>query len=248
VYEYYDSGEIMKSYELKENKLQGEYKEFYENGNVKLVHLYKNGMLIDSSIYYTEMAKIDKILYYITTDTSYLKKFENGKLSFEGKFFKNNKVDQWRFFDSDGRLEKVFEYIDLCGTIYTNQGWYFDNRGDTLKDKSNFIKFLNFREKIKEKEILNFKILYSALLNNDSNSFICLSPKIQENFCNINDVELDTIYPKNNSFDISVRFSKKGKNNLRGFVTEFQIEKYSNKGSVQFAERKVYFDLPIIVE
>ena len=91
-------------------------------------------------------------------------------------------------------------------------------------------------------------MFYKSLLPEDSKSFLCLSSKIQNDFCNINEVKLDTIHPQNNSFDVLVSFSKKGNKNLRGFITEFQIEEYISKDSVRFAERKVYFDIPLLVE
>ena len=74
-----------------------------------------------------------------------------------------------------------------------------------------------------------------------------MSPKIQSDYCNISTVKLDTVYSSNNAFEIPVRFSKKGAKNLRGFITEFRTGQ-TNKDSAQYNERRVYFDIPIIVK
>lgn len=246
--EYYESGKIKKSYEHKNNKFNGQYKEFYENGNIKLVHIYENGILKDSSVFYDEGANVNQITHYLNKDITYVKIFKNKKISSEGKLFRDMKVDKWNYYNSHEKLEKVFDYITICGKSYSNQGWYFTSEGDTLIDKSNFIKYNNLKRNLKPKEILNFKMLYKSILPENSKSFVCLSSKIQDDFCNINEVKLDTIYSQNNSFDVLISFSKKGNKNLRGFVTEFQIEEYISKDSARFAERKIYFDIPLLVE
>lgn len=246
--EYYESGKIKKSYQQKDNKFHGQYKEFHENGNIKLVHIYEIGVLKDSSVFYDEGANINQITHYLNKDTTYVKIFKNKKLSSEGKFFQNMKIDKWKYYDKDEKIEKVFEYITICDKSYSNQGWYFTSEGDTLMDKSNFITYNNLKRNLKPKEILHFQMLYRSILPENSKSFVCISPKIQDDFCNINEVKLDTIYSQNNSFDVLISFSKKGNKSLRGFVTEFQIEEYINKDSARFAERKVYFDIPLLVE
>ncbi|RAR49755.1 toxin-antitoxin system YwqK family antitoxin [Flavobacterium lacus] len=246
--EYYENGKIKKSYEQKDNKFNGQYKEFYENGNIKLIHIYENGILKDSSVFYNEGETIHQITHYLKKDTTYVKIFQNEKLSSEGKYFQNMKIDKWKYYDKHEKLEKVFEYITICGKHYSNQGWYFTSEGDTLIDKGNFIKYTNLKRNLKPKEILHFQMLYKSILPENSKSFVCLSSKIQDNFCNINEVKLDTIHPQNNSFDVLVSFSKKGNKNLRGFITEYQIEGYISKDSFRYAERKVYFDIPLLVE
>lgn len=245
--EYYDSGEIHKYYKLKTDKIHGIYKEFYENGNVKEISIYNQGAKKDSSVYFYADTKLNKIDYYLKNDTIFSKVFEDSKLSSMGKYLKGKKVQKWKYFNTEGSIEKTFEYIDLCGTQYTNQGWYFNKDGDTLLKNSNHFKILNLKRHIGQNEVLNIKMIYDPLFENNSQSFICMSPKIQSDYCNISTVKLDTVYSYNNSFEIPVRFSKKGAKNLRGFVTEFRTGQ-TNKDPAQYNERRVYFDIPIIVK
>ena len=41
------------------------------------------------------------------------------------------KLGKWKYFKKNGNLDKVVEYVNVCGNQYTNQGWYFEN-GKTL--------------------------------------------------------------------------------------------------------------------
>lgn len=245
--EYYANGNVFKIYSLNKNgKLQGDYKEFYDNGELKEISIYENGVKVDSSLYFNN-GKINRIDYYLGNDTLLIKNFEKGKIRSKGKFYKGQKVHIWEYYSENEKKEKVFEYINLCGKQYTNQGWYFNHNGDTLIKNSNFYKLNNFSNKIKHNEALAFQMFYKPILEN-SNSFICLSPLIEEDFCNINNVTLDTIFAvnSNNIFDIHVSFSKIGNRNLRGFITEYTKRTVSND-SAEYNERKVYFDIPLTI-
>ena len=186
--ERFADGTIAKEYELKNGKLDGTYKEYFQNGKMKAVFLLKEGVLIDSSIFYNkEKSFIEKINYYLPNDsirTKFLN--ENGKVESTGLFFKNQKYGKWKYFRNDGNLEKVFEYKNIEGEQYTNQSWYFNTIGDTIKNLGSYYKIKSLPKSIKLNERLIMDFEYQPLLSEYSDAAIYISSKINSDFSNLN--------------------------------------------------------------
>ncbi len=242
--EYYENGNIKRIYFRENNILQGKMEEFYEDGkNLKAIKYYKNGKLVDSTIYFDEQGKINKISYYnLKSDTIFIKFFTNEIKESEGKFYKGRKINIWNYYHKKGYLKSRFEYIDSCGNQYTNQGWAFNKNGDTLKDYSNYYKIIGLeKNKIyKANDTVHFKIRYRPIISKNSNAILLSSSDLKMNFCNLNNVKFDTIRWRKNDFYINLIFSKKGKKNFRGFIRE-----YAMYNKVDYDERIIYFDIPI---
>ena len=248
--EYYPNGGMFKTYKLKSNKIEGDFTVFYPNGNIKETHKFKEGVLIDSSIYYNQKKQINEIDYHFKDKSSFGKIFKNNILNSEGRYYSSQKRGKWKYYDGNGKLKRIFEYIDLCGKQYTNQDWSFDIKGNLIKkfryehcytlsmQKNNF----------KVNEVINLNIVYKPILFKNSNSIIYMSPKIDRTFCNLNNVKLDSIYSVNHNFDIKLSFSTTGNKNLRGYIKEFYDKKVDEKDSTTHGETFIYFDIPIKVE
>ncbi len=240
--EYFSNGEISKEYSLRNNKYDGEFTEYFIGGEKKAIHHYSMGVLTDSSLYF-QNNKIWKVDYHFKNDTILSKiLFDNSKTREEGRYHNGMKIGKWKYYTKNGSIDKIFEYINLNGKQFTNQGWYFDEKGDTIKDFGNYFSFEISPATVKINEIMKIKFKYKPILALNSNVIACMSFKIKEDFSNLNTVHLDTTYfERTTSGYQEIIFSKKGKQHIRGFIKEFY------ETDEKFVEKKMYIDIPITV-
>ena len=243
--EYFPNGTIAKEYELKNGRLDGVSKEYYENGKLKAVYLLKDGVLVDSSLFYNkEKSFIEKINYYLPKDSIRTKFFhEKGKLSSTGLFYKNQKIGKWNYFNKNGKLEKVFEYKNIEGEQYTNQSWYFNIKGETIKNLGNYYILKPIPKSLQSNEALLLDFEYKPLLASNSEATIYMSSKINNDFSNLESVTLDAFPLYSHKAIIEMSFKSKGRKNLRGFIKE-SISKTDKSAK----SKNTYFDMSIIVK
>lgn len=243
--DFYSNGKIKSEYYLNsDGERDGSYKEYYPNGKLKINHLYENGVLKDSSVYFDDSGNLVQI-YYHKAGIDYCKVYKNYKLnliSHEG-FLKNGmKINKWKYYDGH-KVSKVFEYLNICNSQYTNQGWCYDGNGNLTDKGSNYFSFKikNSRVRIGEKIVV--EAFYKPALSKNSKVFICMSPKLDNKFCNIDKIKLDTVLSINNKFKYDLVFKKEGTKNLRGFFNEVFFDKENNKTGI----RKVFFTFSLVV-
>lgn len=249
--EFYENGNLFKKYSLNgKNEFEGLYEEYFENGNLKEKHFYKNGIKIDSSIYFYENNKIiKKVDLYLSKDTIIQKNFyKNGNIESVGKLYKNSKIGNWIYNREDGSLEKEFEFMTIKGEQYTNQGRYFDVKSNLLNDLGNFYDLSLSSTNIKLKDTVFLNLKYKPLLALNSNSYLCLSSKIDKDFGNIDQVQLDTIYfEKNLISNYRLLFRTRGVKNIRGFINEYYDKKPDLNDSIIRGDRRLYLGFTINV-
>lgn len=248
--EYFSNGNIHKEYYLKNDALVGDYLTYYNNGNIKSVDLYKNNIKVDSTVFYDSLInkKISKIIYWKNTDLDsfYVKNFQNGKISSEGIISDSMKLGTWKYYKNEV-LEKKFQYKVISNKQYSNQGWVFNEKGDTLKSKSNYYKLI-IPDKIKQNQNITIKIEYNPIISLESSlTFLC-SKHYNHDFSNINLVKPDSIFGIKNVIEFKFRSKKSGKINLRGVLKEYAnlIPEYSNGHT--YKERLIYIDEPLFIE
>jgi len=232
---------------LKENT----EKEFYNNGDLKAVHIIRNGIKSDSSIYYYPNNGIAKIIHYLEKDTTFEKDFsEKSKLLSVGKNVKNRMIGKWKFYKVNGKLDKIVEYINLCGRQYTNQGWYFDEKGDTLKKYGNYFDFKWSSKIIKKNQVVSLQMTYKPIIYLNSEVELCLDTekKVSKDFCNIHKVKLAKFYKSSDVLETYFKFETSGKKNIRGYIREFFNREETEQDSITSGERYLYFDIPVEIK
>ncbi|MBF6640427.1 hypothetical protein IVB69_02930 [Flavobacterium sp. J49] len=240
--EYDAEQKLTKEYTLNDEKqFDGIYKEFYENGNLKVVKHFENGVLIDSIINYNNDKTISQVQFPLKKDSLFCKNYYKNNLESEGVFYQNMKHGKWKYFKTNGVLDKVVEYVNICGNQYTNQGWYFKNGKDTIKEFGNYYN-LKLPKSIKKNQLAKFYIYHKPLIALNPDLIFCIGTDVDENFCNLEKTKIDTVYGENNIIPVEIIFRNKGKKNLRGFIKEY----YSVKDSS--ASRLIYVDIPMTVE
>jgi cytochrome c551/c552 len=113
---YYESGQIetMNAFKISNNNQRlrdGEDLLYFENGEIRMYHLWTNGVL---------------------TGRAY-SKYENGKLAYERYYTDGYKSGTWRFYDENGKLkeELVFELKKTpwnSDDDFALQKYYLDNK------------------------------------------------------------------------------------------------------------------------
>jgi hypothetical protein len=159
---------------------------------------------------------------------------------------KSKGITKISYYNDKGKLDKTLEYINLCGKKYLNQGWYFDGNGDTLSKKSNFYKLEVEKNVIKYGDSSKVTLIYNPLLKNTVSGFLLSREyRLQNNYCNLNEIEVDTLYFVDNKLEFYAKFKNKGKRNIGGYILEVSEEIRKDR---KYSERKVYLTIPFEVK
>ncbi len=258
-------GNLLAEYNYKNGEYVGEYREFYSSGNIKEKHFYDKGILIDTSFYYDDNPK-SSIYLKLINFPKYYKKIsfhENGVVKDSGYVNKTGqKFGDWYYYSKEGILEIQDEYFIIDGKEYLNQTTAFDNR-NVLFSKSKIAEINVFSDTISMNEPVQVMscIKSGHFLGEGIKAKVLLSSgygnKINDDFSNLNSIELDTIYnlgmDKVNGatfpdFDqdkcvaFGKWFNKEGDNILRGVLVEY-FETDS-----QIKENRFYFKMNIFVK
>ena len=97
------------------DKLEGEFKSFYPNGNIKLISNYIDGKLNGTYNFYYEKNEIINVqCVYINGKLhgKYLKFFPNGNIKLNCTYINGIKHGQCKRFYSNGIIESEFTYIN----------------------------------------------------------------------------------------------------------------------------------------
>jgi antitoxin component YwqK of YwqJK toxin-antitoxin module len=126
----YQSGTNFRTCEVSENKLSGQYKIYYPAGELYLSSVYKNNILVDSSIIYNERGKIESITKYLSPTQEQRVYFDNNdkvkridnieivptnSATFKSGYVHTNtdKVVKTDYFNPDGQKIKRQKYFEL---------------------------------------------------------------------------------------------------------------------------------------
>jgi len=239
--DYYPNGKVFREYFVNENgKLERKATQYNEDGSIFKTVYFHDDKLIDSTLYYKNN-EIFCIEYHDNSDLIYTKFIKNGHVKSLGYEKGGKKIGKWKYYKND-KLEKVVEFINLCGVEYANQGWVYKNEDKAGALKSNNYKIENLRKSYSVNENVFFDLEYTPLFGDFSLSSATTGSEIDKDFCNINKVALDSILSKNHKFKFKFIFLTKGNKNIRGFIREFTNRSENNQ------QRKVYFDIPILIE
>jgi antitoxin component YwqK of YwqJK toxin-antitoxin module len=246
IIEYYkDKKTINKRYFVNsDGQKQGVYKEFYKSGKLKNISIYDKDIKKDSSMFYSNLGELEKVVYF-KKNKEFAKEFQNNVLIAEGIIENDIKIGKWNYFNKFSKKEKVLEYINLCGSQYLNQGWYFNKDGDTIKERSNYLTVRLDKSILKRNDTINLFFEYFPFLSKKPTLIACQSNNLDNKFCNIDKSSLDTIITQSTKFKRSLLFKDKGTYFIRGFVQEHNNLAIDNKKDYKI--RYVYYSLNLKV-
>lgn len=222
-YKYFSNGSI-KSKSIKANRKSLEkYYEYYPSGSLKVEAYYKNNI----------QDSIQKVFY------------ENGILNQQATFVNGDLLGEAFFYDSLGRLEKKYAYINVRDSSYLNEIISYDTAGSIIKEKSLFFSLTPERDTINLGEVYNLDIKLDACIFKAGMFVIIPYPSINT------DDKQDTIWDMDDGLkDFNVRYHTKeyniGNNIINGAICEVVL--FDDKGETKADIRKYYFNQNFFVE
>lgn len=138
----------------------------------------------------------------------------------------------WRFFDLNDNPLAIIEFKIINNKSFHNQAICFNKNNDTIFEKTSFYKF-NYTND----STLNIKFvsLLDKNYEGENTAILLYNNNINEDFSNLNELNLDTLF-FNNKY--AVQFINKSKK-FRGIIREIHLRK-SDSISLQ---RDVYVDI-----
>ncbi|RNL83108.1 hypothetical protein ED312_15710 [Sinomicrobium pectinilyticum] len=261
-------------YTLKNGTYHGEYKVYDNTGEIKETHIYKQGRKKDSSVYYTRESNIDYIDYYRDEDSIWRKNFhKNGKIKSEGKIIHEGfPIGEWKYYNEEGVLQEIKEIKNIGGKPHLNRNWFFDSKGDTIPNKSNYYTIQYDNDTISLDRPIQAVISLKEPLFKDKNSMVMVvvpkdhSKNFNKDFSNIEEVETDTTRNLNIETDIKKAFKMEGNypwtvifgryydtpgpKKFRGIIVEYYYTENHVPDSLNhnYYEHRSYFEKDVYVK
>ena len=102
----YKNGQVKSIENFKNGKLNGEFKEFFENGSLFQIGTFKNGDMKNIKVFYeNENLKFEQNLK--NRKGKYRGYYPNGKLEAEGEVFQGDEIGLWKYYNEEGNLLKT---------------------------------------------------------------------------------------------------------------------------------------------
>ena len=102
----YKDGQVKSIENFKNGKLNGEFKEFFENDSLFQVGTFKNGDMKNIKVFYENgNLKFEQNLK--DRKGKYRGYYPNGKLEVEGEVFQGDEIGLWKYYNEEGNLLKT---------------------------------------------------------------------------------------------------------------------------------------------
>ena len=102
----YKNGQVKSIENFKNGKLNGEFKEFFENGSLFQIGTFKNGDMKNIKVFY-ENGKLKFEQNLKDRKGKYRGYYPNGKLEVEGEVFQGDEIGLWKYYNEEGNLLKT---------------------------------------------------------------------------------------------------------------------------------------------
>ena len=102
----YKNGQVKSIENFKNGKLNGEFKEFFENGSLFQIGTFKNGDMKNIKVFYENgNLKFEQKLK--DRKGKYRGYYPNGILEVEGEVFQGDEIGLWKYYNEEGNLLKT---------------------------------------------------------------------------------------------------------------------------------------------
>ena len=102
----YKDGQVKSIENFKNGKLNGEFKEFFENGSLFQMGTFKNGDMKNIKVFYENgNLKFEQNLK--DRKGKYREYYPNGQLEIEGEVFQGDEIGLWKYYSEEGNLLKT---------------------------------------------------------------------------------------------------------------------------------------------
>ena len=105
----YNNGQVKSIENFKNGKLNGEFKEFFEDGKLFQIATFKNGDMKNIKVFYKNgNLKFEQNLK--DRKGKYRGYYPNGKLEVEGEVFQGDEIGLWKYYNENGSLSSEGMY------------------------------------------------------------------------------------------------------------------------------------------
>ena len=102
----YKNGQVKSIENFKNGKLNGEFKEFFEDGKLFQIATFKNGDMKNIKVFYENgNLKFEQKLK--DRKGKYRGYYPNGILEVEGEVFQGDEIGLWKYYNEEGNLLKT---------------------------------------------------------------------------------------------------------------------------------------------
>lgn len=176
--------------------------------------------------------------YYV-----YFEKYDSkGYKTYSGFIRNNKKINIWKYYKNN-KLKRENFYIENKDSTYVTEDIIYNLDGSINEKESDYIDWKLPDTLMIGKSIGDVK--FKRVWNNSIQNFFCVGYGINNKFDNLLKAKIDTFpYPtEDNQFDgfIIVKFDKLGKQILRGFIYETQLNE-SDKNIVRVEVSHRFFE------
>src|SRR5690554_3727964 len=109
--EFYPNGSIQSEFSLSDCVFDGDYRIFYESGELKESGYYSNGIKIDTILKFHKSGIITELNVFETKNRFSITKYDSlGNIYAEGKISNNDSIGWWHFYYPNGSLKLKKEF------------------------------------------------------------------------------------------------------------------------------------------
>ena len=197
----------------------------YENGNLKTLGYYKNGVLIDTLFVY----------------------HKNGRIKEKGLLKNNLKNGWWLSYDEQGNLLAKMEILNFGDTLYKNQSYFYEKNGDIKMEPSTFFE-IEISDTLKlGKNAARIKNYITNFNNSERN----LLSVILENKKSENEIRKDTFSDGTLTPYFGITTYKLGKQKIKVKIEEKIVTKTKDSSglyNLTIADHYKYFEKEVYVQ
>src|SRR5690606_36029601 len=167
---YFDTGELFYIVEIKNGKKNGVLKEYYKNGNIRVISEYYDDKLHGTSVFYTEEGIKDQTVQYengIISGES-ITYYKNGNVKSKIFYINNKREGEYHFFNEKGDTI-IYAYAEKGFTRYFLE---FDMQKDSVVKQKRYLSINVDSDTILLGDSLNVNVKTYGPLNNMSKFYI----------------------------------------------------------------------------
>jgi len=228
-------------------KKEGPEKEYYNNGNLKSVYVYKPGFKGAEKKFYNENGVlVGQKIWKDSLNVIQKEYYRNKKRKAEGALYNGHKTGWWSFYNGEGILTRKTEFVFIDGKEVANQTIIYKPNGAVNPQESTVFS-VAIKDTLKVGRSVG-TINYRPVLSAKSVFNVYVGQGIKPDFSNLRTVKLDTFSSddKNNIW-FGVEALQSGKKSVGGILEELFYEANKDKTDLVIKKQYTYFRKDIYV-
>lgn len=248
---YYENGTLKSEYFVNSSgRKDGKEIIYYPTGEILSISNFKDGDWIDSIVKYKKNGKLLSILKRYN-DSIYIKNYAGDLISSKGRVDSLLRPISWWNYYKNGEIIREVERMVIKNKSIVNRKKIYVH--GVLDSSRSDLFYLKKPSSMKAGRQYPIEVDFSFCKDSSTNLlgknyyYLLISPEINEDFSNINNVSLDTLIPKKDcKFIFNLEFRKNGVKNFKAIIEKHSMS-YEND-NLFINKRKLFIKDILIVE